>query len=171
MGTLEVVIRRGEIGDVEGVLRLEREVVGAPHWVAGVYGAMVSGAEMAEGAVRRRLLLAEVEGRLAGFAVASLAGVGEARWGELESVVVDERRRRRGIGRLLCRTVMAWSEREGALWMELEVRAGSAGVRGMYAELGFSEVGRRRGYYQGPTEDAILMRLEFRRKGGNGAEL
>jgi hypothetical protein len=31
----------------------------------------------------------------------------------------------------------------------------------MYERAGFSEVGRRQGYYRGPVEDAVLLRLEL----------
>ncbi len=44
--------------------------------------------------------------------------------------------------------------------MELEVRACSDGARRLYERMGFIEVGRRRGYYETPTDDAVLMRLE-----------
>jgi len=30
-----------------------------------------------------------------------------------------------------------------------------------YAALGFAVTGRREGYYSGPTEDALLMRVEL----------
>jgi ribosomal-protein-alanine N-acetyltransferase len=30
----------------------------------------------------------------------------------------------------------------------------------LYGELGFAVVGRRPGYYAGPVEDAVLMRME-----------
>ena len=45
--------------------------------------------------------------------------------------------------------------------MELEVRAGSVGAIALYEGLGFVVVGRRRGYYREPVEDALLMRLEL----------
>ena len=152
-----VEIREARPEDVVGVLRLEQEVVGAPHWVAGVYGAMVA-EEHGGGGVRRRLMVAEVDGRMVGFAVASLIGDERERWGELESVVVAETWRRVGVGARLCRACMTWCAGEGARWMELEVRTGSEGVRRMYTGLGFVEVGRRKEYYRAPTEDAVLMR-------------
>ncbi len=48
---------------------------------------------------------------------------------------------------------------QGAQALELEVRAGSKGVIALYAGLGFVVAGRRRAYYQGPVDDAVLMRL------------
>jgi len=40
----------------------------------------------------------------------------------------------------------------------LEVRDSNARARGLYRSRGFEEVGRRRGYYQHPVEDAIVLR-------------
>jgi [ribosomal protein S18]-alanine N-acetyltransferase len=92
-----------------------------------------------------------------GFAVGKVvAGVGE-----LESVVVVAGARRRGVGRALCGAVVEWCRDLGAGEVELEVRAESLGARRMYEELGFVEVGRRVSYYDGPVDDAVLMRLEL----------
>lgn len=149
-GGLEV--RLGGMGDVDGVVRLAAEVVGAPRWSRQVYAGVVVG----EG-VRRRLVVAVVAEEVVGFAVGSLvAGVGE-----LESVAVGLPWQRAGVGRRLCVGVMAWCSAEGARWMELEVRVGNAVARGMYRGLGFVEVGRRRGYYEDPVEDAVLLRAEL----------
>ena len=52
--------------------------------------------------------------------------------------------------------------------MELEVRAGSVGAIALYGGLGFVVVGRRKGYYREPVEDALLMKLEL--AGGDRGE-
>jgi [ribosomal protein S18]-alanine N-acetyltransferase len=48
--------------------------------------------------------------------------------------------------------------------VELEVRVGSGGAIALYVGLGFVVVGRRGGYYRGPVEDAVLMRLELEKR-------
>jgi ribosomal-protein-alanine N-acetyltransferase len=40
----------------------------------------------------------------------------------------------------------------------LDVRASNVAARALYERFGFQEVGRRRGYYRRPVEDAINMR-------------
>jgi ribosomal-protein-alanine N-acetyltransferase len=105
------------------------------------------------------LLVGEVEGRVVGFAVGKVAAVGKETIAELESVAVDPGERRKGVGRALCRTVMAWCEGMGAGRIELEVRAGSVAIA-LYQGLGFAKTGRRRGYYREPAEDAVLMQIE-----------
>jgi ribosomal-protein-alanine N-acetyltransferase len=58
---------------------------------------------------------------------------------------------------------MAWSrEREAAQVIELEVRASSMSALALYSSLGFTEQGRRRGYYRDPIEDAVLMSAPLR---------
>lgn len=156
--TKNVEIRKAVPEDVEGVTRLESEVVGAPRWGRAVYAHMVEGGE---GAVRRQLLVAVCGTTLVGFAVGSVMGDEEVRWGELESVAVREEWRRAGIGRRLCAGVMVWCTEKGARWADLEVRAGSVGAQRLYRRLGFVEVGRRTGYYMEPVEDAVLMRAEL----------
>jgi ribosomal-protein-alanine N-acetyltransferase len=39
----------------------------------------------------------------------------------------------------------------------LRVRAGNRGARRFYRACGFAPVGRFRGYYDDPREDAVLM--------------
>lgn len=149
-----MVIRKATAADVVGVVALERSAAAAPHWAAGEYAGMVG----AEGESLVRCLLVAEKGRgLVGFAVGKVA----AGVGEIESVAVAAEARRLGVGRELCGAVVAWCRREGAAEVELEVRVGSEGAIALYRGLGFCEVGRRRGYYREPEEDALLMHLEL----------
>ena len=50
---------------------------------------------------------------------------------------------------------------EGVRALYLEVRDSNAAARALYGSLGFTQVGRRRGYYQHPTEDALLLRRDL----------
>ncbi|MGT2716644.1 ribosomal protein S18-alanine N-acetyltransferase [Streptococcus respiraculi] len=47
---------------------------------------------------------------------------------------------------------------DGAVF--LEVRASNQRAKGLYERYGFEEIGRRKGYYHGPIEDAIVMKRE-----------
>ena len=145
-------VRSARSEDLAAIVRLEREIATAPHWAEGEYAAILEGS-----GVRRCLLVAGAGEDLVGFAVGKVVE-GE---GELESVAVAANSRRLGLGKSLCRVVMAWCSAEGATTIELEVRAGSAGAIRLYERLGFSAVGRRIGYYREPVEDAVLMRHQF----------
>jgi ribosomal-protein-alanine N-acetyltransferase len=152
-------IRVAEVGDVAGVVALERVIAEAPHWATGQYAAMV--VDDVGGAVRRCFFIGEAEGRLLGFAVGKVIGSDDEGVAELESVVVETSARRRGVGKALCAAVADWCRGRGAAALELEVRAGSVGAIALYAGLGFVVIGRRVGYYRDPVEDALLMRLDL----------
>ena len=100
----------------------------------------------AEG-VGYELWVVEMEGAVRGWAAVRSLGEGES---ELLQVEVEAGYRRRGLGRGLLGAAL-----EGTVF--LEVREGNVGAIALYSTLGFGVVGRRRGYYAGPTEDALVM--------------
>lgn len=159
-------IRSAAATDLEEVLRVERAAAEAPHWRREEYAEIFRRAEGSAGngwRVERCFLVAQSgDGRIIGFAVGGLVEVvdGMESRGELESVAVAAEERRKGVGRALCEAVLRWCASRGAEIMDLEVRAGSDGAIAMYMGMGFAEVGRRRGYYREPEEDAVLMRRQ-----------
>ena len=145
----ELEVRPAAAEDVRKIITIERECAGTPHWSDGVWAGVFAGGV----GLARAVWVAEVGGTVVGFLVASCV----AAVGEIESVAVRHEVRRHGVGRALCVEAMAWARGLGAERMELEVRASSAGARGMYGALGFVEQGRRGGYYREPMEDAVQM--------------
>jgi ribosomal-protein-alanine N-acetyltransferase len=155
-----VRVRIAKASDVANVLALERGIPEAPHWRESEYAAMVDADEL-DRTVRRCFFVAEVEGRLVGFAVGKVIGSDGETVAELESVAVDALARRSGVGKALCAAVVEWCRGEKASALELEVRAGSGGAIALYAGLGFVVTGQRKAYYRGPVEDALLMCLDL----------
>ena len=153
-----MMVRLARTADVEAVIQLERRIAEAPHWAESEYASMLAAGT---GAVGRCLFVAEGDGGLIGFAVGKVIGMGHESSSELESVAVNSDARRMGVGRLLCAAVIDWCRAQGAVEVELEVRASSAGAIALYSGLGFVVEGRRPGYYQTPPDDAVLMRLEL----------
>lgn len=102
------------------------------------------------------LLLSAVddEERVSGYAAAWFVG----REAELGDLAVAPQDRRRGIGGELVDAVLAEARSRGVVQIFLEVREGNRSAQGLYRSRGFELVGRRRGYYAGPTEDALIMR-------------
>jgi ribosomal-protein-alanine N-acetyltransferase len=145
------LIRRASPADLEAILAIEQACAEAPHWSHSLWLAALSGEQWEE--PMRASFAAEGNGGIFGFAVASRAG----ELAELESVVVSESERGKGIGKALCQQVMNWSRKAGASELELEVRASSDVALALYRSLGFVEQARRREYYRNPTEDAVLM--------------
>jgi ribosomal protein S18 acetylase RimI-like enzyme len=98
-------------------------------------------------------LVAVGKERVLGFIVCRQAGDGEA---EILNLAIAPDARRQGVATLLVEEVIAG--RPGALF--LEVRSRNTAARNFYQKIGFTEVGRRRGYYQSPPDDGIVMRLQ-----------
>ena len=100
-------------------------------------------------------LTAETEGSVVGY-IGMLYVLDE---GYISNVAVRPDFRRRGVAEALLR---ALEERARALrlsFLTLEVRAGNAAAVALYEKRGYRVVGRRKNYYEKPTEDAILMTL------------
>lgn len=94
------------------------------------------------------------ERRVAGYAAMWVVG----REAELGDLAVAPNDRRRGIGGELVEAVLAEARTRGVVRIFLEVREGNRSAQGLYLSRGFEIVGRRRGYYAGPKEDALVMR-------------
>lgn len=76
--------------------------------------------------------------------------------GEILDVAVRHDCRGKGVGRALVARAIRDLKESGARVVCLEVRVSNLPALALYRRLGFSETGRRRGYYEN-GEDAILM--------------
>ena len=90
---------------------------------------------------------------LAGFIVSRLVS-GEL---HINNVAVRPEFRRRRIAAQLLTAALTQGRSQGARLAFLEVRAGNHAAQGLYRRAGFEVTGRRRGYYNHPSEDALLM--------------
>ena len=144
-----MTIRPATKQDLPAIMALERSIPTAPHWTEEIYLRMLRDTTCE--------IVVEDQNGLRGFCVASIAA-GEA---ELDSVVVAQEARRRGVGRNLCNAVIGWARVQGARSISLEVRTGSIAATLLYRSLGFQIVGERKLYYADPPDDALIMRLNF----------
>jgi ribosomal-protein-alanine N-acetyltransferase len=94
---------------------------------------------------------------LLGYVVALVMGP-EA---EIADLAVAPEARRLGIGRALLARVLAELGEAGARTVYLEVRESNLAARTLYEANGFESVGRRRGYYRHPVEDALVLMREI----------
>lgn len=78
----------------------------------------------------------------------------------ITTIAVAPSHRGRGLGELLLLTAIDVAFELGAIELTLEVRESNTVAQSMYSKLGFQVVGRRRRYYDTPTEDALLMTSE-----------
>lgn len=73
------------------------------------------------------------------------------------NVVVEEGFRRRRIAEEMLTALMEAGKKRGVLHFTLEVRKGNTAAVRLYEKLGFITEGVRRGFYQNPKEDALIM--------------
>jgi ribosomal-protein-alanine N-acetyltransferase len=75
----------------------------------------------------------------------------------INSLAVDEPWRRRGLAQRLLARVFTEAVAAGARSATLEVRQSNQAARALYEGLGFVVEATRRGYYQSPREDALIL--------------
>ncbi|MDR1669914.1 MAG: ribosomal protein S18-alanine N-acetyltransferase [Oscillospiraceae bacterium] len=93
------------------------------------------------------------DGRLAGYAGAQII-LDE---GHITNIATAPEQRRRGIAGALLRELLSAAGARGVRFAMLEARESNTAARALYEKFGFEVVGRRKGYYEKPPEDAILM--------------
>ena len=148
-------VRRMVAGDIDAVMEIAAKTDHAPRWARPAYVAALDPGNQP----RRVALVGEGDGGLAGFVVAAVLPGGEA---ELESIVTALPHQRRGVAREMFGILKAELRRQGVKEVILEVRSGNHSAQAFYRFLGFTEAGRRPGYYADPVEDAVLMRVKLR---------
>ncbi|OCR00729.1 ribosomal-protein-alanine N-acetyltransferase [Oscillatoriales cyanobacterium USR001] len=62
-----------------------------------------------------------------------------------------------GFGKTLLYSLLKLAHQRQLEWATLEVRASNFAAISLYQKFGFKEAGRRRGYYQEPEEDALIL--------------
>ena len=83
---------------------------------------------------------------------------------EILTLAVDPAARRQGLGTRLVREGALASAARGATRLFLEVADDNHAALALYARAGFTEAGRRRGYYarpEGGRQDALILALNL----------
>jgi ribosomal-protein-alanine N-acetyltransferase len=147
MARLPVTIRDMHLGDVEGVAEIEAEAF-ADAWAPSAFRDLLS-----HGYARLRVAC-EGSGAIAGYCVLLRA----ADEGEIANICTALVHRGRGIGAQLLDDALQFADNTDLAAVYLEVRTSNGPARDLYGSRGFELVGRRRHYYQHPTEDALVLR-------------
>lgn len=134
--------------DLPDVVAIETEAFSTP-WRADTFEGLIGreGLEL--------LTFADPEDGVLGYAVL---------WcildqGELANIAIRPELRGRGLGARLLREVVDTCREQGVRSLYLEVRESNHAAVALYQQFGFRDVGRRKNYYQRPTEDARVMEL------------
>ncbi len=96
----------------------------------------------------------EVNGSVAGYIVARIV----AQQGEIANIAVDPDHQGTGLGGQLLDGAIAAAEADACEAVWLEVRVSNDPARRLYASRGFEPIGRRKGYYRAPPENALVLR-------------
>lgn len=80
---------------------------------------------------------------------------------DIMNIAVLPEFRKQGIGEKLILMLMDELRQAWATSISLEVRVSNAPAISLYEKLGFSQIGRRPGYYRHPREDALILRKEL----------
>ncbi len=138
--------------DLDAILRIESRVFGNP-WAPKAY----------IDEIERPMAVVELAigpgGAVVGFSCTwHVVAAGETE-AHLLRIAVDPARQREGIGRDLLTAVVERASQAHASRVLLEVGAANRPARRLYEALGFTEIGRRVGYYKAPPDDAVVMAL------------
>ena len=98
-------------------------------------------------------LCARIDGELAGYI--GLHHVLDE--GYIANIAVSGKFRRRGVASALLDRIFQTAQRLGLAFLSLEVRASNMPAQALYRKYGFEQAGVRRGYYEKPREDALIM--------------
>ena len=77
--------------------------------------------------------------------------------GEIANIAVTPAYQRRGIASQLLDHAIGEAVAMALRFLYLEVRVGNVAARALYGSRRFAAVGRRRGYYRDPLEDALVL--------------
>jgi len=100
-----------------------------------------------------RVLIAEIEGEIAGYASYYI----ELKEARLTNIAVAPQFRRKSIAKKLLEYILDVVKNAGCQHIFLDVRPGNRAAISLYLKYGFYEAYRRPDYYKNPNEDALVM--------------
>ena len=145
-------LRPMRLADLPAVLELEEQLFAPDTWTAAMYRDELARTDT------RYYLVAEDGDRVVGYA-GLIAYADEA---HVSTIGVAADRQGEGTGAQLLDALLAEADRRSPVVL-LEVRADNELAQGLYRRRGFTEIGRRRGYYQPSGADAVVMKRELLR--------
>jgi ribosomal-protein-alanine acetyltransferase len=76
---------------------------------------------------------------------------------QILNIAVTPNARNNGIGAKLLADLIDTATKRGATSIYLEVRESNTAAQSLYKKQNFTPIGKRKNYYQSPTENAIVM--------------
>lgn len=149
---INIAVSPADDAAIDELLAIEREAFSRP-WTHGQLLREIYGDDSYFAVARN----AETGAEILGYAILRRL-CGEA---ELINIAARADSRRRGVGSALLAAAIKNARENGAEQIFLEARASNFAAIALYAKHGFRKVGRRRGYYDSPDEDAVIMKKEL----------
>jgi [ribosomal protein S18]-alanine N-acetyltransferase len=146
---MPVDVRNMKVEDIPSVVAIETASFTTPWSEASLHGEIDS-----YGSTARVAVLGD---QVVGYVIAKKV-LDEA---QLLDLAVMQAHRRQGIARMLMEDLIQGLRYNGAAKIYLEVRASNIAAIELYGSFDFATTGVRKGYYNNPVEDAILMALEI----------
>ena len=146
---MDYQIRDAAAEDLDALEALEQACFSLPWTLEQLQGELPD--------ARHEFLVAEADGEVLGY-IGMMCVLDE---GYISNVAVAPSARRRGIGRALVREMLSRAAKRELSFVTLEVREHNESAIALYTGEGFLPVGLRRGYYEKPKEDALLMTYLF----------
>lgn len=143
---MDITVRNAIASDIPSLCRLENECFSMPWSEKAFEDFFANGCS--------HCLVAQIGGEVCGYVGMNLI-LGE---GEITNLAVSAEHRRKGIGEALMAKLF---QTEGLCRILLDVRESNTAARRLYEKCGFVTDGIRRGFYQKPREDAVLMSREL----------
>jgi ribosomal-protein-alanine N-acetyltransferase len=147
---LGAMIRAFAPSDVAAVTAISAEALEAAQWTENSYREALQW----PGVVA---IVCADEGHVGGF----ILGRQVADEAEILNVAVTQAKRRRGEGAELLKAALDRFRERRVKRVYLEVRESNAVAISFYSKHGFTNVGRRAGYYHQPEEAAIVMEMKL----------
>ncbi len=142
------IIREMVVSDAPRVQQLLETVREASNWsLDSIANALRSNRDIA--------LVCEANTAIVGC----VFGAAVADEGEILNLAVDPRHRQKGIASRLVRHLLDRWQQQKIQRIFLEVRESNARAIQFYHRIGFAKIGRRKKYYAGPAEDALVLEL------------
>lgn len=146
-------MRRMRWWDIAGVMTVERGLFTDDAWSETMFWS-----ELAQRDTRHYLVVdGDAPGEVAAYCGLCAYVPHEA---YIQTIAVAAPAQGRGLGRSLLMAMLTEADRLGCAHVDLEVRADNDIARALYLHHGFTDIGRRRAYYQPSGTDAIVMRRE-----------
>jgi ribosomal-protein-alanine N-acetyltransferase len=146
-GPAPVTLRDMTVADVFRVAEIERQSF-SDAWTPSAFH------DLLERDYARLRVAEDTESTVQGYCVLLRA----ADEGEIANICTAPEVRGTGVGGRLLDDALVAADTSAISAVYLEVRTSNQAARALYESRGFRLVGRRRNYYQQPTEDALVLR-------------